>query len=309
MEFRFPVAAAEANAEALQYLTKNLDDRDKGQAEVNRLLESLGNSIVHYPDWHPIIMIPQNEKSISNSVLNQLYKGADHTISFVRGFVTCPYSEETANKLVSEANQLVGIHAYRTEVALYSDHAYPVVVEAIDVELEGDGTIRSRDALAWCVQELVKNARNAEVAETWWNLRSCLLGIPHGSRSSLLVNQFTGGHMRKILDALNASGMYGPVREWNLDMFSKKKREKISETLLKAAFANYKGQDCEFEFELHGEKCKSQVRNTWGDGTEFSIKVVIGDYDLSVTGYYYPEKDKLEPFDPKGKKMIAEKFL
>jgi hypothetical protein len=254
-------------------------------------------------------MIPQAAKSTSDSSLNQLYRGADHTISFVRGFVTCPYSEETADKLVSEANQLVGLHAYRTEVALYSDHAYPVVVEAIDVELEGDGTIRSRDALAWCVQELVKNARDAEVAETWWNLRRCLLGAPHGSRSSLLVNQFTGGHIRKILDAFNASGMYGPIKEWNLEMFSQKKREKISETLLKAALANYKKQDGEFEFELHGETCKSQVRDTWGDGTEFAIRVDIGNYDLSVTGYYYPEKDNLEASDPKGKKAIAEKFL
>jgi hypothetical protein len=309
MEFRFPVAAAEANAAALQYLTKNLSDQDKGQAEVGRLLENLGNSINHYPDWHPILMIPQNAKSTSDSSLNQLYRGADHTISFVRGFVTCPYSEETANKLVNEANQLVGLHAYRTDVALYSDHAYPVVVEAIDVELEGDGTIRSRDALAWCVQELVMHARDAQVAETWWNLRSCLLGSPHGSRSSLLVNQFTGGHMRKILDALNASGMYGPIKEWSLEMFSQKKREKISETLLKAALANYKKQDGEFEFELHGETCKSQVRDTWGDGTEFSIRVDIGNYDLSVTGYYYPEKDNLEASDPKGKKAIAEKFL
>ncbi|MCW8349082.1 hypothetical protein MD535_24125 [Vibrio sp. ZSDZ65] len=309
MEFRFPVAAAEANAAAQQYLTKNLSDRDKGQAELSRLLESLGNSIDHYPDWHPILMIPQVAKLTSDSSINQLYRGADHTISFVRGFVTCPYSEETANKLVSEANQLVGLHAYRTEVALYSDHAYPVVVEAINVELEGDGTIRSRDALAWCVQELVKNARDAQVAETWWNLRRCLLGSPHGSRSSLLVNQFTGGHMRKILEALNTSGIYGPIKEWSLEMFSKKKREKISETLLKAALANYKKQDGEFEFELRGETCKSQVRDTWGDGTELSIRVDIGDYDLSVTGYYYPEKDNLEAFDPKGKKAIAEKFL
>ncbi|OEE78618.1 hypothetical protein [Vibrio genomosp. F6] len=92
-------------------------------------------------------------------------------------------------------------------------------------------------------------------------------------------------------------------------MFSKKKREKISETLLKSALANYKKQDGEFEFELHGETCKSQVCDTWGDGTEFSIRVDIGDYDLSVTGYYYPEKDNLESSDPKGKKAIAEKFL
>ncbi|MBE3653876.1 hypothetical protein BOO93_14610 [Vibrio navarrensis] len=62
-------------------------------------------------------------------------------------------------------------------------------------------------------------------------------------------------------------------------------------------------------YPAQGELCKSQVRDTWGDGTEFSNRVDIGDYDQSVTGYYYPEKDNLEASDPKGKKTIAEKFL
>ena len=74
--------------------------------------------------------------------------------------------------------------------------------------------------------------------KTWWSMRSYLLGEPHGSRSSLLVNQYTGGHMRKILEALNNSGVYGPV-EWSLDMLSKKKRELIGENLLRAALKQY----------------------------------------------------------------------
>ena len=131
--------------------------------------------------------------------LGRLYTGIDHTIKFVRGFVTCPYSEVKANALVDYVNSLTGLSAYRTDTKLYSDNAYPVVVEATEVMLEADGTIRQQGCACLCTQELVRNAQHAQVAETWWSMRSYLLGEPHGSRSSLLVNQYTGGHMRKIL--------------------------------------------------------------------------------------------------------------
>src|SRR3546814_5713553 len=65
--------------------------------------------------------------------------------------------------------------------------------------MEASGTIKSGDALAWFVQLSAAEATGAQVAETWWNVRSLILGSPHGSRSSLFVNQHTGVHMRKIL--------------------------------------------------------------------------------------------------------------
>jgi len=311
MEFRNPVAATEANASSLNYLTKSLSDPAKGVAEFSRLVKELGHSVDGYPDWHPILTTP-DRKHVHGGTLQTLYKGLDHTRMFVRGFVTCPYDESGANALVESANALPYIHAYRLNTPLYSDAAYPVVVEATQVELEADGTIRSRDALAWYVQDIVKHARYAEVAETWWNMRSCILGTPHGSRSSLFVNQYTGGHMRKILDALNNSGMYGPIKEWSLDMLSQKKRDKIGQTLIRTAVKNYQPSNEQFEFELHGEICKATIRDTWDDGTELSVKVQIGDLgdtDLSVTGFYYPEQDLLESSAPKGKRAVAEKFL
>ncbi len=311
MEFRNPVAATEANASSLNYLTKNLSRPEKGEAEFDRLLKVLGHSVDSYPDWHPILTIP-NRAHTHGETLQTLYKGLDHTRMFVRGFVTCPYDESSADALVEAANMLSGINAYRLSTPLYADTAYPVVIEATQVELEADGTIRSRDALAWYVQDISKHAHYAEVAETWWNMRSCILGTPHGSRSSLFVNQYTGGHMRKILDALNNSGMYGPIKEWSLDMLSKKKRDKIGQTLIRTAVKNYQSSNEQFEFELHGEICKATIRDTWDDGTELSVKVQIGDIgdtDLSVTGFYYPEQNLLESSDPKGKRAIAEKFL
>lgn len=308
MEFRNPTASAEANMNAMKYLTQNLSVPEKGREEVESLIKVLGTSITSYPSWHPILTIPRGQGE-DHGDLGRLYTGIDHTIKFVRGFVTCPYSEVKANALVDYVNTLTGLSAYRTDTKLYSDHAYPVVVEATEVMLEADGTIRSRDALAWCAQELVRNAQHAQVAETWWSMRSYLLGEPHGSRSSLLVNQYTGGHMRKILEALNNSGMYGPVKEWSLDMLSKKKRELIGENLLRAALKQYEKGGEKFTFELNGELCKASVGDTWKDGSELSVNVMIGASDLVVNGFYYPGQDLLQSSDPRGKQALAEKFL
>lgn len=311
MEFRYPTAAADANANALKALTKGLSNPEAGEEVFKDILNELGNSIDTYPDWHPILTLPTNETGESVSFLSDIkaYNGIDHTELFVKGFVTCPYGEETANNLVDAINKIHGLHARRLEFPLYNDMAFPVIVQAWDIELEADGTIRSRDALAWCIQTLVKDARNAQVAETWWNMRSSILGSPHGSRSSLLVNQHTGGHMRKILEALNNSGMYGPVKEWSLEMFSEKRRKTISETLIRAALNSWERPNNSFEFELRGELCKAEVRDTWDDGYELSIRVVIGNLDLCASGFYYPEKNLLQATDPNGKQALAKKFL
>ncbi|MCB4456875.1 hypothetical protein [Leisingera sp. McT4-56] len=318
MEFRSPNAAAEKCSYARTYLTENLDDPEAGKAVFEELREELGNVIENFPSWHPILTAPPQPYGRSATSISSLdvYRGRDHTVEFVRGFVTCPYSEEAADNLVEAVNKLLGLHARRLDQPLYADNAYPVVVSAIEVELEADGTIRSRDALAWFVQEQANSAPRAEVAETWWTMRSYILGRPHGSRSSLCVNQYTGSHMRKILEAMNDSGMFGPIKEWSLDMLSGKKRETIASTLIRAALKESKKlgleDEEEFSFELRGETCRATVRDTWSDGTEYSVRVWIGQDnvdDLSVSGLFNTKDDRVSASDPNGKLALAKKFL
>lgn len=312
MEFRAPIAAAQANATALEYLTENLSERVRGQLQVKALFDELGNAVGMYPDWHPILTAPEKERATDTSFFDiNAYKECDHTVEFVRGFVTCPYSEEGADKLVAAVNSVLELSAYRLDEPLYADSAFPVVVVATEVELEADGTIRSRDALAWFIHQSAREAREAQVAETWWNIRSSVLGAPHGARSSLFVNQHVGTHMRKILEAMNDSGMFGPIKESSLEMLSQKKRDRIAETLLRTAIDNWKNKKdrFEFEFKLRDEICKIRMRDTWDDNVEISIRVEIGKFDLHVSGFYYPETDKITHMDPRGKRALAEKFL
>lgn len=311
MEFRAPTAAAQLNANAMDYLTKNLTDPQAGRRALNRIVSELGNATSSYPDWHPLLTAPDSAGRDHVTSLSQLevYTGIDHTVTFVKGFITCPYSETIADQMVGAVHKVTGLSAYRLAEPLYSDSAYPVVVAADDVFLEADGTIRSRDALAWFTQLLVKDARTAQVGETWWNIHSSALGRPNGSRSSLFVNQYTGSHMRKIHDAMNNSGMFGPIKEHSLDMLSQKKRDRICETLIRAAVTNWDQQATNFTFELCGEVCKAAVRDTWNDGCELSVRVKIGEDDLNISGFYYASQDKVDHQDPTGKRQLAEKFI
>lgn len=312
MEFRSPTAALQQNAKALDYLTKDLANPEAGRAMVGKLIEELGNAVDFYPDWHPILTAPPRkgaERICSLSHL-EIYEKLDHTTMFISGFVTCPYSNDNAGKLAAAVNNVPGLCAYRLDQPLYSDSSHPVVVVANAVKLEADGTIRSRDALAWFVQQAAAEASSAQVAESWWNIRPNLLGGPHGSRSSLFVNQHTGNHMRKILEAMNTSGMFGPVKESSLDMLSQKKRDAISETLIRTAVAEWEKEKREsFTFEMRGEICWASVRDTWGDNSELSVRVQIREFDLSTTGHYYSESRKITHSDPLGKRELAEKFL
>lgn len=233
----------------------------------------------------------------------------DHTRQFVRGFITCPYSDFDAERIVQAVQQVPSLSAYRLEAPLYNDRAFPVVVIANEIELEADGTIRNRDAIALFLSQLVKATDKAEIAETWWNIRPYILGSPHGSRSSLFVSGHTGGHMRKILEAINGSGMFGPIKEFSLDKLSQKKRDKISKNLIQTAITNWDRSSKEFVFELRGEICKAAIRDTWDDGMEFSIRVEIGEYDLFASGFYYEARKKFTNLEIQGKRKLAEKFM
>ncbi len=310
MEFRGPSVATQRNAKQLSRLTDNLTDKVTGVEQAQELFKLLGNAIDYYPDWHPIITIPQEgrRKTHSDIVNIKAYDGLDHNYRFVRGFLTCPYSEDESNKIVDSVNKFVGLHAFRLDIALYSDATYPVVVEATDVITEHDGTIRGQDALRWFVKKAAEDAQHAQVGETWWNVRSSILGRPSGSRSSTLVGQNTGLHMRKILEAMNNSGVFGPVVESSLDMLSAGKRAAICENLIRSAIFHWNKKDKDVVFEFRGYICKATMRDTWKDGHEISADIEVGNDELHVSGFYYPENDYLTYQDPQGKRLVAEKF-
>ncbi|TIQ24373.1 MAG: hypothetical protein E5X61_24345 [Mesorhizobium sp.] len=108
---------------------------------------------------------------------------------------------------------------------------------------------------------------------------------------------------------MNASGMFGPIKESSLDMLPRKKRDAISDLLIRTAVNNWDRTDGSFIFEMRGETCKATLRDTWNDNQELSVRVEIGKYDLYVSGFFYPSEKKITHTDPRGKRELAEKFL
>jgi hypothetical protein len=227
----------------------------------------------------------------------------------VAGFLTCPYDPKAADELVVLANSTQGLSARRLEAPLWADGTHPVVVRASEIQLEADGTIPLRDAMRWHIALMAENVRNAQVAETWWTMRSSLLGRPFGGRSSLFVNQTTGGHLRKSLEVLNDSGMFGPIYEYSLDMMPERQRDKIGQILVRTAIKVSGCTAGEFEFQLAGQSCVAKIKDTWDDGHEFMMNVKVGENDLNITGFHYPETNKFQSTEPTGKQKVAKIIL
>jgi hypothetical protein len=118
MEFRSPTVAAQQNAAVIAYLTKSLRDPAAGRAVVEELIAELGSATHSYPDWHPILTSPPRASPDHVSSLEQIpaYRGLDHTREFVRGFVTCPYSDQNADELVRTVNAIPDLEARRLSV-------------------------------------------------------------------------------------------------------------------------------------------------------------------------------------------------
>ena len=114
MEFRGPSVAAAEEAKAVRYLTKNLADPEQGKRDLEQLIKHLGPAVESYPEWHPLLTEPRKHRGdqASPRSLFPSFPGMDHTRNFVRGLITCPYSDAAADEIVKDANQINGLHAY-----------------------------------------------------------------------------------------------------------------------------------------------------------------------------------------------------
>lgn len=77
--------------------------------------------------------------------------------------------------------------------------------------LEENHMVPKNWAVPLMIEQELPNWRWSQVGEAWETMRPCLLGQPHGNRSSLFVSQDTAIAMKKIFVAVVESGMYGPV--------------------------------------------------------------------------------------------------
>lgn len=97
-------------------------------------------------------------------------------------------------------------------IPLYASGAKPVLVwwRWASHELEPDGTIPPSIAVPLMLSRSLADMSQAEMAESWEDMRYLLLGTPHGARSSLFLNQLTVKQLRAMFNGLMDSGAFGP---------------------------------------------------------------------------------------------------
>ena len=191
-------------------------ERERSKQALLDIVEQCGAVVDSYPTWHPLVCNHDSSQVITTPSERCGYKGLDHTKFFVNGFVTCPYGDgqdviDSVNAL--PFNPVAIITAERLDVKLYNPNATPILVKCEwQKPLLMDRTIPLSIAIPLILEKELPCWRFSEVAETWESMRPYFLGVPHGSRSSLFVNQETGQAIKKIWNSLIYTGMFGPIK-------------------------------------------------------------------------------------------------
>jgi|TARA_Y100000746_G_scaffold34706_1_gene26015 hypothetical protein len=220
MAFRAGEEAEKGYQSALKYLVPrdaSDDVRRKSREMVEDLVDELGPVINAYPVWHPLVSawnpdhygigVPSNECG---------YKGLDHTVLFAHGFVSCPYDDgqrilDSVENLPE--NPLARITARRLKTPLYHETANPILVKCEwKKPIHMGKTIPKSMAVPLLLERELPSWRTAQCAETWETMRPYFLGEPHGSRSSLFIDQDTGQVLKSLWNQIINTGMFGNIR-------------------------------------------------------------------------------------------------
>lgn len=220
MAFRVDEAARVGREEAEAYLVPRPRDaeetqRTRSKEALRDIIDELGPVIDAYPTWHPLVWKHDSRQSVTTPDSRSGYKGLDHTRFFARGFITCPYSDgqEVIDSVASlPPHPIATITAEKLDVQLYNPNATPILVRCNwERPLHNDGTIPLSIAMPLILENEIPSWKWAQVAETWKTMRPYFLGRPHGSLSSLFVDQGTGQAIKKVWDALICTGIFGPI--------------------------------------------------------------------------------------------------
>lgn len=220
MAFRADESAIRGFESVLNYLiSKNVDagERERSKRKLVEIVNQYGPVVDGYPSWHPLVSLCEDDHCPSTSPSSRCgYSGLDHTRLFANAFITCPYGGgqeviDSVEKL--PFNPIAIIKAERLDVQLYHPGANPILVSCDwRKPVSPDGMIPASIAIPLMLQKELPCWEWAQCGETWETMRPYFLGSPHGSRSSLFVNQETGATMKKIWTLLIDTGMFGPVR-------------------------------------------------------------------------------------------------
>ncbi|UWP93721.1 hypothetical protein K3X13_04220 [Aliiroseovarius crassostreae] len=218
MAFRADEAASSGFERTKKYLiplTFEPKIRKQSEEALMELVDELGPAVEGYPSWHPLVSKHSARQPETVPSEQTGYLGLDHTRYFAHGFITCPYGgvERVIESAYSIKHHCADITAEELDVSFYAEGAKPVVVKCEWPEPLLSGKLIPKNlAVPLMLEQELPCWRWSSRAEKWETMRPYLLGEPHGSRSSLFVDQETALAMKRIYMSMVESGMFGPLK-------------------------------------------------------------------------------------------------
>jgi hypothetical protein len=218
MAFRADEAADDGFKAVKNYLIpRDWEEKERMRSEdkLHDIIEKYGPVVSSYPSWHPLVTHRDTRNPVTTPGTRCGYKDLDHTRYFVNAFITCPYGN--GQKLIDAVDALpflsyARIKAERLDVKFYNPKATPILVTCDwKKSLPYNRMIPAALAVPLMLQKELPCWEYAQVGETWQTMRHYFLGAPHGSRSSLFVDQETAMIMKKIWELMINTGMFGPL--------------------------------------------------------------------------------------------------
>lgn len=218
MAFRADEAAMSGYERVKKYLIPlsfSPEVRAESEEALLDIIDELGPVVEGYPSWHPLVSKHDGRHPATTPSDRTGYQGLDHTRYFAHGFITCPYggAEKVIDSAFAINHHCAGITAEELDVSFYAEGAKPVVVKCEWLEpLQAGKLIPKKLAVPLMLEQELPCWRWSSRAERWEVMRPYLLGEPHGSRSSLFVDQETALAMKRAYMAMVESGMFGPLK-------------------------------------------------------------------------------------------------
>lgn len=222
MVFRADEAASRGFESVKNYLIPRdieAGERERSENKLLDIVDKYGPVVDAYPSWHPLVTNHDDQCPATSPSYSCGYKGLDHTRYFVNAFITCPYGD--GQEILDSVEELpcspiVTITAERLDVQLYQPDATPILVCCDwNKPISSNCMIPASIAIPLMLQKEVPCWEWATRGETWETMRPYFLGSPHGSRSSLFVNQETALTMKKVWNLLINTGMFGSIKVSN----------------------------------------------------------------------------------------------
>ncbi len=230
MAFRADESASSGFESVKRYLvSRNIEpqERERSENKLSDIVERYGPVVESYPSWHPLVTHHDDQCPATCPAESCGYEGLDHTIYFVNAFITCPYGDgqevidsveslQYKSDVAPYNSDVATITAERLDVQLYQPNATPILVRCDwRKKIATNGMIPASIAVPLMLLKEVPCWEWSTLGETWETMLPYFLGSPHGSRSSLFVNQETGLTIKKVWNLLINTGMFGPIKVSN----------------------------------------------------------------------------------------------